>query len=49
MNSEERKRYALLKKAEADEDDLLENILMSYYRGEIKAKELNIVLEARQG
>ena len=49
MNSEERERYALWTKAEADEDDLLEKILISYYRGEIKAKELNIALEARFG
>ena len=48
MNSEERERYALLKKAEADRDDLLTNILRSYYNGDVKAKELNLALKALQ-
>ena len=48
MNSVERGRYALWKKAEADNDVLLEKILISYYNGEIKAKELNKLLKAHQ-
>ena len=45
MNSEERKRYALLKKAQADGDDLLRDTLRGYYRGEINAKQLKLALK----
>jgi TPR repeat protein len=46
MNSEERERHALLKKAEADGDEMRTGILRSYYDGDIKAKELNLALKA---
>jgi len=46
MSSTERERYALLKKAEADGDDLLRRTLGKYYAGIIKAKELNLALKA---
>ena len=49
MNSEERERYALWTKAKADTDVFLTRILRSYYRGEIKAKELNLALKAHKG
>ena len=49
MNSEERERCALLKKAVADNNISLTSILRSYYKGEIKAKELNEVLKAHHG
>ena len=45
MNSEERERYALLKKAQADGDDLLRDTLRGYYRGEINAKQLRLALK----
>ena len=49
MSSEERERCKLFEKAKADNDDLLEKILVSYYRGEIKEKELNKALKAHHG
>ena len=46
MNSEERERYALWKKAEAVRDEMLTNPLRNYYAGIINAKDLNLALKA---
>jgi len=46
MNSEDRERLAAMDKAEADGDDALVGIYDSYYHGEIKAKELAMMLKA---
>ena len=50
MSSTERERWKFYEKAKKEGNDIvLINLLISYYDGEIKAKELNIALKAHHG
>ena len=46
MNSDERERFVLWKKAKDNDNVLLRKILAMYYNGKINAKELNAQLKA---